>query len=139
MPYLGNFGLKFKKTGRKWNQDLQICLISIFCDKTESPKFGSKNILFRYFWAGIWKIYCHISNQPLKICLLAKFREIIKMPKFGTKTALFEYFWAGIWKRHCHILNQDSGICLIVKFHEIMKMPKIETKMPNLGIFRLCF
>ena len=30
-------------------------------------KFGTKNALFWYFWARIWKSYCHIWNQHSRI------------------------------------------------------------------------
>ena len=56
------------------------------------PKFGTKNTLFRYFWARILKSYCHISNQHPEICQIAKFPEKTKITKFGTKNALFGYF-----------------------------------------------
>ena len=81
-----------------------------------------------YFWAIIFKSYCHIWNQHSRICLIAKFREIIKMPNFGAKNALFVYFWAIIFKSYCHIWNQHSRICLIAKFREIIKMPNFGTK-----------
>ena len=63
---------------------------------TKSPWFG-------YFWAGIWKEYCRISNQHPQIFLIAKFQEKTKMLKFGTKNTLFQYFRAGIWKQYSHI------------------------------------
>ena len=56
-------------------------------------KFGTKNALIGYFWAGIWKQNCHILKQHPRICVIPKFLEIIKMPKFGTKNDLFRYFW----------------------------------------------
>ena len=42
-------------------------------------KFGTKNTLFRYFWASILKNYCHISNQHPQICLFSKFHKKAKM------------------------------------------------------------
>ena len=56
------------------------------------PKFGTKNALFAYFWVGILKQYCHISNQHFRICLIATFRGKTKMPKFGTKNVLLGIF-----------------------------------------------
>ena len=99
------------------------------------PKFGTKNALFAYFWAGIWKQYCHIWNQQPWICLIANFQKKTKMPKFGTKNALFGYFWAEIWKQYSHIWNQHSRICLTSKFCENMKMLKFGTKKSLLGYF----
>ena len=62
------------------------------------PKFGTKNALFGYFWAGTRKHYCHILNQQSRICLIETFYEIIKMRKFVTKNALLVHFWARFYK-----------------------------------------
>ena len=108
----------------------------VWCKKTPL-KFGTANVWFGYFWAWIWKYYCHIWNQHIllsylksapRICLIAKFRIKTKMPKFRTKNALFVYFWTVIWKNYCHIWNQHLRICLSVKFCEKMKMSKFLTK-----------
>ena len=43
MPYLGNFGLEFKKCDcHIWNQHPQICLIAKFCGKTKCLNLGPK-------------------------------------------------------------------------------------------------
>ena len=129
-----------------WNQCPQICLFEKFHAKTKMPKFGTKNTLFGYFWAGIWKRYYHIWNQhSRRICLIAKYREIMKTPKIGIKSALFGYFWARILKNYCHIWNQHLRISLIAKFFEETKMFKIGTnsalfwyfwpKVPYFGYF----
>ena len=55
-------------------------------------KFETKNTLFRYFRAGIWKQYYHIWNQYRRIYLIAKFRWKAKMPKLWTKHALLVIF-----------------------------------------------
>ena len=39
--------------------------------KTKKHKFGTKNALFKSFWAGISRQYCHIRNQHPRICLAA--------------------------------------------------------------------
>ena len=52
----------------------------------------AKNALFGYFWAKIWKVYCHTWNLDPRTCLIAKYYEIIKMPKFGTKECLICVF-----------------------------------------------
>ena len=66
-----------------WN--LSDCKIS--WKKTKMLKLGTKNALFGYFWTGIWKKHCHISNQRPWICLVAKFSAKIIIFKFGTKNA----------------------------------------------------
>ena len=88
--------------------------------KIKILKFGTKNAYFPYFWTGIWKYYCHVSNQRPRICLVAKFCAKIKILKFGTKNAVFWYFWAGIWK--------NPEICLTANFVNKTKMSKFETK-----------
>ena len=69
-------------------------------------KFGTKNALFGYFWAGIWKWYCHIWNQHPPICLTAKPRKKKKKkPKYGPKNDILGIFdpkyliWAFFWAR----------------------------------------
>ena len=37
--------------------------------------FGTKNALFEYFGAGIYRKYCDICNEHSRICLIAKFGE----------------------------------------------------------------
>ena len=50
-------------------------------------KFGTRNVLFGYFWSGIWNEYCRFWKQYPQIGLIGKFREIIKVPKFGNANA----------------------------------------------------
>ena len=59
-------------------------------------KFGIKNTLFGYFWAGISKSYRHIWNQHSQICIIAKFGAKTKILKFGTKNTLNGYFGGAI-------------------------------------------
>ena len=106
-----------------------------FREKTKMSQFGTKNASLGYFWAGIWKKYCHIWNQHPRLCLIAKFYKKTKIPKFGTKNALFGYFWTRILKNYCHIGNQLLRICLLAKFCEETKMPNLGLKMPFLSIF----
>ena len=89
MAYLDIFGLEFEN--------------NIIMFETNTPKkclnLGPKILLcVLYFWAGIWKYYCHIWNLHPRICLFVKFGAKIKIHKFGTKNALFGYFWTGVWK-----------------------------------------
>ena len=114
-------------------------------------RFGTKNVLFGYFWAAVWKWYCYIWNQHLRIlknycyisnqhpriCQITKFCEKMKMPKFGTKNAWFAYIWGGIWKYFCHIWNLRPWICFVTKFGAKIKILKFGTKnawFGNLGL-----
>ena len=102
------------------------------------PKFGTKNTLFGYLWAGYLRKYCHISKSKswnLSNCRITVNKFGIKNALFGyfwaativtvevsalksvkilifwTKNVWFLYFWAGSWKRFCHIWNQHPRIC----------------------------
>ena len=48
-------------------------------------KFVTKNALFGYFWAGIWKKHCDIWNQQPRICLAANFGKKQKCLNLGPK------------------------------------------------------
>ena len=114
MLFGGIFGLEFEKAHLKSTpSNLSGC--KVWCKK-KILKFGTKNALFGYFWAGIWKYYCHVSNQCPRICLVAKSGAKIRILKFRTENALFGYFWTGIWKNCSHISNQHPEICLIANF-----------------------
>ena len=103
MVDLDTFGLEFENVYCYiWNQHSRICLIAKAHEKVEMHSFGTKNVLFGYFWARISKNCCHIWNQHSQIYLTAKFCEKTKMPKFGTKSALFGYFSAIIFKSYCN-------------------------------------
>ena len=112
-------------------------------------KFGTKNVLFGYFWATILNNYCHIWNQHLRISVIAKFCEETKLPKYGIKNALFGYFWQKclIWVFLGKIFRKAIVIFKIstlkfVKLRNFTKKQKyinLGPKMPDLGIFGLEF
>ena len=86
---LGIFGLEFE------NKHLQICLIAKFRKRKtkKKPKFTSKNALFGYCRARIWKSYFPIWNQHPQICLIAKFRKKKqKCLNFGPKMTYLGIF-----------------------------------------------
>ena len=97
----------------------------------------SKNTLFEYFWAKIFKNSCHIWNQHPQICLIGNFAKKQKCLNLEPKMLyfIFRYYWARILKNCCHIWNQHSRICLIAKFCEKLKMPKFGTKNVLFGHF----
>ena len=85
MPCLGFSGKNFKKLLSNLKSalsNLSTCKIS---RKKQMSKFGPKNALLWYFWARIWKNYCHIWNQLIWIILITKFRKRTSIPKFQTK------------------------------------------------------
>ena len=130
MAYLDIFGLEFENNiiiFETNTPNLSTCKIS--WKNQKCLNLGPKLLLcVPYFWAGIWKYYCHIWNLRPRICLVAKFGPKIKTLKFGTKSTWFGFFWARILKNYCHIWNQHPQICLFSKFHEKTKMPKFGTK-----------
>ena len=138
--HVANFGLVFcQNYCHIWNQHLQICLIVKFVEKTKIPKFGTKNALFRYFWAGIWQKNCHILNQYPRICLIGKFQEIIKTPKFGTKNALCWYFWIRILKKLFLYLKSAPSNLSNSKISRKNKLLGLEQKMPKFGFKNALF
>ena len=62
-------------------------------NKTKMPKLGTKNALFLYSWAGIWKIYFHIWNYHLWICLDTKFGAKAKPLNLGPKMPDLSICW----------------------------------------------
>ena len=53
--------LKFEDTFVMFvNERRRICVTAKFCERVKMTKFGTKNTLFEYFWAGNLKNYCHI-------------------------------------------------------------------------------
>ena len=120
---------KLKKTIVRF----EIFLFVKFLEKTKISKFGTENFWFMYFWAGIWKQYCHVWNQHPRICLTEKICKKTDIRKFGTKNAWLGYFWATILKKYYDIWNQHPWIWLIAKYFKIMKMPKFGTKKALFG------
>ena len=95
VPYLGIFGKDFKTTIIIIEiSTLQFVYLQNFAKKRMS-KFGTKNALFAYFWVGILKQYCHISNQHFRICLIATFAEKQKCLNLGPKMS----YWVFLKKK----------------------------------------
>ena len=55
IPYLDVLGSILKKHCHIWNQQPGVCLMAKIDGKIDIFKFGTKNALFGYFWAGIRK------------------------------------------------------------------------------------
>ena len=83
-----------------------------------------------YFWAGIWKYYCHVSNHVPQICLVPKFGVKKKSKKKSKDQKFLIWVFLG-WnlKNCCHIWNQHPQTCLIANFS------KFGTQNVWLGIF----
>ena len=128
-PNLCIFGLEFENIFCHVSyQRPRICLVAKLGAKIKILKFRTKNALFGYFWAGIWKTLFSYLKSALSNSSNCKFLKKTKMSKFGTKDVWFGYFWAGIWKQH-------PRICVIAKYNEIIKMPKFGTKSALFGYF----
>ena len=131
MPYLSVLDSNFEKPLsylKSAPSNFPCCKV---LKKKQILKFGTKNVRFPYFGAGIWKWHCHIWNQHPWICLIAKCHEIMKMSKFWTKGA----FSARILKNYCHIWNQYLWITANAKICQETKMPKFGTKNALFGCF----
>ena len=102
--YLGIFGLEFENFDI-WNQPPRIFLKPKFRAKMKIPKFRTKNVLFRYFWAEISKCYCHIWNHCPQICLIVSFGAKIKILKFETQKCLICCVFLGLTEKYI----QNSG------------------------------
>ena len=137
MPYLDVFGLEFENNiSNVWNQHPKFVYLQNFVKKAKCQELGPKILLFvTYFWAEVWKYFCHIWNLCPRTCLVEKFGAKIKILKFWTKTTWFGYFWVVIWKTSCHIWNQRPRICLVANFGAKMKIHKFRTKNALFGYF----
>ena len=83
MPYLVILGLKFENNIVIFEiSTFEFVFSAKFCEKTKMPKFGTKNALFGYFWAGIFleKAIVIFLNQNPRIFLIAKFCKETKIP-----------------------------------------------------------
>ena len=71
---IGYFRLEFQKSNVVFEISiLELVKVQSFIHKQENFKLGSKNTLFRYFWAQFNKNYNHIFNQRPRICENIKF------------------------------------------------------------------
>ena len=61
MPYVGTFGLELGNNMIMFEMNtLEFAHVQSFVKKQKMPKFGTKNVLFGFFWARISKSYYHI-------------------------------------------------------------------------------
>ena len=61
MAYLSIFRQKFENAVIVIEPSaLEFAYLQNFVQEHKMPKFGTKNTLFGYFWAGNFKKYCHI-------------------------------------------------------------------------------
>ena len=58
-----------------------------FMQKLKILRFRTKNALFREFWTGIRKSYCHMGNQRPRISLRETFGAKRKSLNLGSKMA----------------------------------------------------
>ena len=113
---------------------LEFVLLQIFAAKfgvnIEILKFGTKNVLFLYFWAEIWKNCCHIRNQHPQIFLIANFgTKIYVFLGWNLKTSLSYLKSAPSNLSNCKISRK------IQNFEKRQKCLSLGPKMPYLNIF----
>ena len=53
--------------------------------KKRNFKFGTKNVLFAFCPAGIWKNYCHVELSTLEFFQMPRFAENKKSSNIGAK------------------------------------------------------
>ena len=128
-------GLEFENN--VWNQHPWICQLAKFLEKKKIPKSGTKNALFGYFWANIFKNFYHIWNQHPRFCLIAKFYVETRMSKFGTKSLLLRLFLKIC--HICHIWNPHPWICFVTKLNVKITILKFGTKNVWLRRLRIDF
>ena len=69
MPDSGILGLEFENYILIFEiSTLKFVYLQNFVKKMKMSKFGTKNVLFGYFWARTLKNYCHIWNKHPRIC-----------------------------------------------------------------------
>ena len=93
MPCLGIFELEFQKTMVIFEiSTLEFAKMWNFKKKWKCLNLGPKNVLFGYFWTGVFKGYYHIWNQHIgTYCILLKFYQR-KGPNFGPKMSSLGIF-----------------------------------------------
>ena len=134
MSYLGIFGLEFKRKLMLYLKSAPSNLPK-YREIMKIPKFGTKSVLFGYFWARILKSYCHTWNQHLQISVIVKLFEERKISKFGTKNALFGHFWARFLEKLLSYLESAPSNLCICKISRKNKMPKFGNKNAWFGYF----
>ena len=85
ITYSGIFDSNFEKLLsylKSAPSNLSYC--KVWCKK-KLLKFGTKNVEFRYFRAGVWKYYYNNWNQCSRIFLIEKFGAKIKSLNLGPK------------------------------------------------------
>ena len=63
-----------------------------------------------YFWAGIWKYYCHVSNHGPQICLVPKFGVKKKSLNFGPKVPCLGIFGMEFEKLLSYLKSASSNL-----------------------------
>ena len=69
--------------------------------KRKMRKSGPKKAVFGYFWARIFKNYCHIYYQHPQICLIATFFQ--KKTQILVQKCLVSVSFCWNFKRYSHI------------------------------------
>ena len=128
------FWTKESLSSHIWSQNPWICLIAKYCEIMKIPKFGTKNVLFGYFWATILENCCHIWNQHLRICLTAIFWSK------RVQKCLIWVFLGKIFRKTIVIFKTSTlKFVYLQNFTKKQKCLNLGPKMSGLCIFRLEF
>ena len=109
----------WKNCSHIWNQPSQTCLIGKLAirqvweklKKKKNSDFETKNAIFGFFWARIFKTYCDIWNEHPWI--FPKKQNYLLLGPKNTYSGILEVEFL---KNYCHIWNQHHRICLFAKF-----------------------
>ena len=86
------------------------------------PKFSTKNALFVYFWAWIWKqLLSYLQSAPSNLSYCKVGCKKIKILKFGTKNPSFGCFRLEFENNIVVFKISHPQICIVAKFCEYIE------------------
>lgn len=108
MSYLGIFRLEFWKSYfHIWNQRTRVFQNDKFQEK--NFKSGTKEALFRYFWADIWKkLLLYLKSAPSKLSI-PSFVQNKKLLIWEQKCLIWVFLTRN-FENSCHICNQHPYV-----------------------------
>ena len=126
-----------------WNKLLRICLIAKSHLIMKMPTFGTKNVLFAYFWLTFEKILSYLKSAPSILSKRNILRKKQKCLNLQQKDLIW-YFWPKMLqlgnlrldlKIYFHIWNHYPSTCLATKFSGKTKTWNFWPKVCGSSIF----